>query len=188
MTPSTRSRTTRPRRFAGVLALLLLASVVVPTRPVGAGQLVGSITNTLGALINALPVRVPGSQEPASTVTRIDGAVGGVARCGRFTVVVPPGAFRGSADVIVRVPDGTRLACDLEISPPSANGFARPVQLQMDALGALTSGSLVIGYWDPAIRRWTRVPGSVHDLLTLKVSAPLWHFSRYGACEGKAGW
>lgn len=188
MTPSNRTRTTHARPLAGALMLMLIASVIVPAGHVGAGEIVGSITNTLGSVLQALPVRVPGSQTPTSTVTRIDGAAGGVAQCGRFTVVVPPGAFRGSADVILRVPDGTRLACDLEISPPSANGFARPVQLQMDAVGTLASGGLVIGYWDPAVRRWTRVPGSAYDLRSLKLSAPLWHFSRYGGCEGKAGW
>lgn len=191
MTASNRPQVPGARRLAAALVLTLLATSVVPAGSV-AGDLVGALTGTVSGVVGAvqqvLPVLVPGEPRPASSVTRIDGAKGGVAKCGRFTVVVPPGAFRGSADITVRVPDGTRLACDLEISPPSANGFSRPVQLQMDAVGAVASGGLVIGYWDPSLKRWTRVPGSVQDLLTLKVSAPLWHFSRYGGCEGKAGW
>ncbi|MFN8589564.1 MAG: hypothetical protein U0704_18460 [Candidatus Eisenbacteria bacterium] len=172
--------------------LTLLAASLVPAGTVAAGDLIGTVTGTVtgavGAVLDVMPVLVPGPSQPASATTVIDGAKGGVAKCGRFSVVVPPGAWRGNAAVTIRVPDGTRLACDLSISPESANGFSRPVQLQMDAVGAVATGGLVIGWWDPALGRWTRVPGSVQDLLTLKLSAPLWHFSRYGGCEGKAGW
>ena len=188
MNPSSRPVAARARRMLAAALLAALAVSTAVSGSVAAADLLGTVARTTSSLLKLVPVLVPGTPTASSTVTRIDGAKGGVAKCGRFSVVVPPGAWRGEADVVIRVPDGSRLACDLDISPQSLNGFSRPVQLRMDAVGAITSGGLVIGWWDPEQKRWVRVPGSVQDLLTLQLSAPLWHFSKYGGFDGKAGW
>lgn len=180
----------RARRFAASALLVALALTVAPTAHSGSllGGTVGAVIDVTTGLIAALPIKVPGLAIPAKTRATIDGAVGGVVQCGRVRVVVPPGAFYGKADLTVYVPDGTTLACDLSISPASANGFAAPVRLEMDASGANVDGALVAGYFDPALGKWTRVTASYEDTRTRTVRASLWHFSKYGAIPGRAGW
>lgn len=180
----------RARRAAASLLLLALALTVAPVAHSGSllGGTVGAVIDVTTGLVAALPIRVPGLAIPAKTTATIDGAVGGTVQCGRVRVVVPPGAFYGKADVTVYVPDGTTLACDLSISPASANGFAAPVRLEMDASGSTVDGGLLVGYFDPALGKWTRVPASYEEARTRTVRASLWHFSKYGAIPGKAGW
>lgn len=187
------SRPTSPRarRLAAMLLLFTLATTtVVPGVHSGTllGRTVGTVLDVTNGLIAALPIRVPGLPRASRVTTTVDGATGGVAQCGRFRVVVPPGAFYGKADLTIFVPDGTTLACDLSISPASANGFNVPVRLEMDAAGTTESGTLLVGYFDPELGKWTRVPTSVDDPRTRTVSASLYHFSKYGCIPGRAGW
>ncbi len=180
----------RARRFAASALLVALALTVAPAAHSGSllGGTVGAVIDVTTGLVAALPIKVPGLAIPSKARATIDGAVGGVVQCGRVRVVVPPGAFYGKADVSVYVPDGTTLACDLSISPASANGFAVPVRLELDATGTNVAGGLFTGYFDPALGKWTRVPASWEDPRTHTVHASLWHFSRYGAIPGRAGW
>jgi hypothetical protein len=164
----------------------------VPTAPqLGAG--------TAGPPPSALTTSTDdGSNSPSgmattgvTTTREINGLLGGLVRAGRFTVIVPPGAFSGFAAVTVSQPDLSTLVCDLSISPASKNGFLVPVLLLADCRGLLP-GTLLstsfISWYDPANGTWTRVPGSTVNLLNLSVQAPLWHFSRYRVEDGKAGW
>ena len=168
------------------LALLLFASVAMAGST--AGRLTTGSPSSNGA---AAPLRVPGMGRPPLSISRtIDGSVGGAVVAGRWTVVVPPGAFNGTGTISVTVPDASVLSCTLDISPASLNGFARPVGLVCDANGVETADfwSLVVGYYDPALGKWTQVTNSRQQPGSLTVEAPLWHFSSYGVVSGKAGW
>jgi len=122
----------------------------------------------------------------------IDGSRGGRVSAGRFAVIVPPLAIRGTATITIVVPDTSRLLCDISISPPSANKFLLPVTLRTDCSGipGLHLDQLVTFWYNPALNLW--IPQlTVPDLLSQWVSTPLWHFSRYAVSEsnpGKSGW
>ena len=92
----------RARRFAASALLVALALTVAPAAHSGSllGGTVGAVIDVTTGLIAALPIKVPGLAIPSKTRATIDGAVGGVVQCGRVRVVVPPGAFRGKADVV----------------------------------------------------------------------------------------
>jgi hypothetical protein len=142
-----------------------------------------------GALVAPGPVSVSDPPLDAKSKTfEIDGAVGGSCKHGRFQVTVPAGAWRGTASITISVPDQTKLACDLTISPATANGFAVPVVLTMKTKGCDPAVPLTAGYFDPVSGKWTEVPGAYQDAVSKNVIVPLYHFSRYGALDGRAGW
>jgi hypothetical protein len=134
----------------------------------------------------------PGAVEPPAPATVsasawINGSVGGVVRAGRFGVKIPAGAFAGTAQVTVTMPDSTMMLCDLSISPASANLFKVPVKLVADLASTnLTDASTYTMYWyDPNRVLWKSLVAKSRTSGTLVVT-DLDHFSRYAS--GKAGW
>ena len=127
----------------------------------------------------------------------IDGAAGGQFNVGRFTLIVPPGAFAGTATLSITVPDTAVIYCELGIEPPTLNHFSVPVTLRSDCSGtnADLASRLVQLWYDESAGVWRPVPGSAPDVVNFDVIAPLQHFSIYGiiedvlgVVEGKAGW
>ncbi len=116
----------------------------------------------------------------------IDGALGGVLQCGRYTLKVPPGAYAGAATITMTLADSTVLLCDLEIAPLDRNGFLVPVELILSTkdLGVDRS-TLGLFWYDPSRLVWVDLfAGSDPTSATLTAHLP--HFSIYAA--GKAGW
>jgi hypothetical protein len=127
---------------------------------------------------------------PVSTTVQINGLTGGVVHAGAFSVVIPPAAFVGTAQITVTQPDPGKLECDLGISPPSKNHFTLPVILTANCGGLLDKQLLSFSYiswFNPATGQWQKVAGSSVDVAGLSVRAPLWHFSQYRV-EGRASW
>lgn len=123
---------------------------------------------------------------PTASSAEIDGSVGGSLQAGRWTVVVPPGAFSGVGTVTLTVPDRTAIACELDIKPGSLNKFVTPVLLSFSTQGLNVDPAALTLYWyDPQTKTWVDVHGT-GDSGKQTVTAPLWHFSIYKA--GKAGW
>jgi hypothetical protein len=140
-----------------------------------------------GDATGAVPTGIQSGEAP------IDGAIGGEIQVGRFTVVVPAGAFVGTATIHVTVPDPNVVACELEISPASANGFTLPVDLRANCAGATNVDLAQCGtlWYDEANGVWRTVSGTAVDLEAQTVTASLWHFSTYGVADllsGKASW
>jgi len=125
--------------------------------------------------------------KPAQTASaKIDGNKGGKVGCGRFTVIVPPGAYIGPATVTISINDPTVLICNLSIAPQAANNFKVPVQLVTDLNDLNVSIGTETTYWyDPAQNLWVDM-GAAPDASAKTVTAYLHHFSQYGT--GKAGW
>jgi hypothetical protein len=187
------------RRTDGVKvwgAVTLLTGLVIagcsrmPTAPVVTG-----IANP--DFVRSAKPTTTGAFSIASAVTgltgseSIDGAVGGQLTVGRFTLVIPPGAFQGQATVSITVPDSAVVHCQLGIDPPTANHFAVPVTLRSDCSGtsALVASQLAQLWFDEQAGVWREVPGSAPDVVNFDVVAPLQHFSDYGVIdEGRAGW
>ena len=185
---------------AAVAALLsfLLGCGTSPTAPanMGGGALVqGGTTSPPILKVNAdgtvsyvqvSHVNLGGTLPPQTKSAKIDGNKGGSVNCGRFTVIVPPGAFVGPATITVSVADPTVLICDLSITPLAANKFKVPVQLVTDLKDLNVSPGNETTYWyDPTRDLWVDMNADP-DASAKTVTANLNHFSQYGT--GKAGW
>jgi len=117
---------------------------------------------------------------------KIDGNKGGKVTCGRFTLIVPPGAYIGPATLTISVADPSVMLCDLSIAPQAANNFKVPVQLVTDLKDLTVDLSKETTYWyDPSQDQWVDLNASANST-TKTVTAYLHHFSIYGT--GKAGW
>jgi len=138
-------------------------------------------------------VQVSGSEtvvavvpDPETASAKIDGIKGGKVGCGRFTVIVPPGAYFGIATITITIPDPTVQVCDLSISPAIANQFAVPVQLVNNLKDCSVDARTLTTYWyDTGSIRWVDMKAAT-DSESGTVTANLRHFSKYGT--GKAGW
>ena len=131
------------------------------------------------------------------TVTAtIDGKYGGRVRCGRFVLLVPPGAWGGNGDVTMTMPDSTIMLVDLGIYPEKLNAFAIPVRLCLVTDGLVVSvDDLSMYWWDPAASDWKAQtcdkdlsdnPELTYNEYSKGMVIDLSHFSRYSG--GKAGW
>jgi hypothetical protein len=129
---------------------------------------------------------LPAIDGPLVATAWIDGNQGGKITCGRYTVMIPAGAFVGPATITVTEPDPTVLLCDLAIEPAAANHFKIPVQLTADVHDIKVDPSQLAIYWyDPLLGRWVNMFAS-SDRSSGTLTAYLTHFSRYAT--GKAGW
>jgi len=132
------------------------------------------------------PLASPPPRSLAATA-RVDGNLGGTIRAGRFSVMIPPGAFVGPATVTVSMPDSTVMICDLAISPAAANKFLKPVQLMANLYSPdMTDASGCTNYWfDPTRNTWVSL-ATKSRCSGATITTNLSHFSKYGS--GKAGW
>lgn len=184
---------------AAVAALLsfLLGCGTSPTAPQNLGGSLVQGGNSSPPMLKVNPdgsvsyvqltqVNASGTIAAQSSSAKIDGNRGGTVTCGRFTVIVPPGAFVGPATITVSVADPTVLICDLSIAPQAANKFKVPVQLVTDLSNLNVSpGNQTIYWYNPTQNLWVDMDAAP-DASAKTVTANLNHFSKYGA--GKAGW
>jgi hypothetical protein len=127
-----------------------------------------------------------GTTSSASTSAKIDGNKGGTLTCGRFSLVIPPGAFIGPATVTMSVSDPSVLMCDLSISPSAANKFAVPVLLTVNLSDLTIDPTTLTFYWyDTTHATWVALP-STANVTGGTLTTSLSHFSKYAT--GKAGW
>jgi hypothetical protein len=130
---------------------------------------------------------------------RVDGAAGAKLQCGRFFLMVPPGAVDGEGTVTMTMEDSTVMVCDVEIFPAELNGFKEPVSLSLCTNDTDASPDTLSIYWyDKDRNDWVDM-GCDKDLsdnvemteapypVSMRgVMTTLSHFSRYSG--GKAGW
>jgi hypothetical protein len=132
-------------------------------------------------------------------VEEVDGSVGAKMRCGRFYLMIPPGAFDGRGSVTMSMEDSTVMICDLSIFPASLNQFHEPVKLALSINNTDTSTDTLSIYWyDETGRAWVdmvcdkdlsnnpETAAAPYPANMCGVMTELRHFSRYSA--GKAGW
>jgi len=157
-----------------------------PARPSTGGSVPLLMVTSDGTPRYTTSAAANSSTPQRSTSATTVGARGNTLRLGRFTLVLPAGAFRGTATVSLSIPDTTLLECDLNITPASANRFSVPAKLTVDLTGLGVTGSQTSIYWyDPTRARWVNMAAQSASTPTT-VTALLPHFSRYAA--GKAGW
>ncbi len=159
-------------------SLALLVAVLVACAP-------GLVGNSLAGKGQSTSTPSTTANTISSSAT-VDGMVGGTVRCGRWTVVVPPGAYSGAGTITISVPDKSATTCDLDIKPGGLNGFLVPVELSLSTQGLNVDPTTLTIYWyDPATGKWMDVHGT-GDSGKQTLTAYLYHFSTYAA--GKAGW
>lgn len=112
----------------------------------------------------------------------VSAAWGGRVACGRYKVVIPPGALANDMNITVRDLGTGYVMCELL---PHGTRFLRPVLLQMD-LSDLELGLFsdwTIFWYNDNYGRWE----DQHALYFAgTASVYLWHFSDYAA--GRGGW
>ena len=182
------SRRSIPVAFALMALIATAGCSSLPTRPDGEAPPTAAEPDTTSADLGTKPR--PISTRPATTTRTINGTLGGLVSAGNFTVVIPPLAVSGTVTVTVTQPDVTKPVVELEISPPSANGFLVPVTLIADA-GSMSTKTLAaahISWLNPSTGKWEPMASQV-DLASRTVICPLRHFSTYSVeSGGKAGW
>lgn len=169
-----------------VAALAIWGCSTAPTAPsVGADQKGVASSSLLPADLGDLDGTTTSLLSSTSLLVSrtINGALGGVIPAGDWKVVVPAGAFSGTAVITVKVPDASVRKVDLSISPPSLNSFQIPVALWCRFDSVVEAQSNDIYWWDPAAKTWRVVASTA--LLQSRV-ALLPHFSTYSG--GRAGW
>jgi len=142
------------------------------------GDLLGGTTGTVTGLTQ-------------TTLESISGTLGGTVRTGRFSIVVPPGAFDGTGDISIDVPDSNALLVKLHITQVP-NEFKVPVTLKVsyenfDGNPEADPSYYKIFWFDEEAGQW-RMLQTVVDTKAKTVSTELEHFSTYGVLEAKAGW
>jgi len=120
------------------------------------------------------------SAASVSASLKIKGQEGGTLSAGIFTVVIPPGAYEGSATITVSQPDPAQPVAVLSIHPNDKNAFAVPVTLtaslpNLDAAWLIQSGMSE----QDDFGMWQAMGSSQPDAQTMTVSASLAHFSTY---------
>ena len=101
------------------------------------------------------------------------------------TLSFPPGAFEGSADITISIPDPTIFVVDLHTS--GVNSFSAPVTLRMDYSGFSAAAAHDLLWLDESLEVWVNL-GGFDDLTNGIFSRELSHFSGYGLTDGTAGW
>ncbi len=155
--------------------------------PPGGGNPAGDLTNP-GATSSGL-----------EAVEMVDGSLGAKMRCGRFYLMVPPGAFEGTGTITMSMPDSTVMVCDLDIFPRTLNAFNEPVHLALCVNDTDASTDTLSMYWhDPDHDKWVdmgcdkdlsqhpEMVGAPCPLNPRGITTELRHFSKYSG--GKAGW
>jgi hypothetical protein len=172
----------RPRKRS------LVAIVALALACTGLAHPVASAGNRSDADSSAAPAQ-PRAIWEMSRSAKLDGAVGGVVQCSRWRVIVPPGAFRGTATVTVTERDIRKRNVELSITPEEANHFLLPVKLVYKRATPTESiAGQSIYWWNPETRAWEPAPSQLGDLTNGTLSSGLLHFSTYAVFSGKAGW
>jgi len=165
-----------PRHLVlAALACHLAGCGALPTQP---QMNPGPDEALLAGTMAAEPTEI-GDDVMASAV--VNGRRGGSVEAGIFRVVVPPGAFRGEATILVRQPDPAQPLVELSIDPASKNSFRVPVTL-VARLGSVAASRLATGQvteLDPATGGWMPMSGEQADTAAMTLSTPLLHFSTY---------
>jgi hypothetical protein len=136
---------------------------------------------TPGGGVQPDPAPVPDTFDATSRSTEITSTSGGTVTNGRWKLVVPSGAFAGTARVAISTPNSKAWDCRLGILPATTNTFDVPAMLVVDC-HTVTPRQLAkwaLFRYDTGSATWVRVPDSTIDLKKKTVTAPVMDFSSY---------
>ena len=196
--------TSRAQPAAALLVALLLATLSCSPLPLepdvlgmgGAGSGAVSAAATPGpvalssTVVTILPEDPIAVIDPIVSTEIVTGAVGAKLTAAGISLELPPGAFDGTAEIKVTVPDSTKLHCFLEITGSVPNQFDVPVVLTFDCRNVTDIDHQGVFWFNPATGRWVQIAGDI-DRERKIVTTPLSHFSEYKcepAKQSKASW
>lgn len=125
------------RRVSFLLPMLLLVALTAtscstnPVAPAVADPMQDGAGTNGGIQIDDTPTGIEGQGGIVGSTALALGQAGTV-RAGRFTLVIPKHALKQAATITLRQPDPEVMEVEFEITPASANRFARPVMLIAD--------------------------------------------------------
>jgi hypothetical protein len=196
-------RTPRVQPAAALIVTLMLATLgcaPLPLEPdfatiAGTGRgAPAAATTGPGDLSSTTPTILPedpiGVIDPIVSTRIVAGAEGATLTAAGISLELPPGAFDGSAEIKVIIPDSTKLHCYLEISGSVPNHFDVPVLLTFDCRNVTDIDHQGVFWFNPATGRWVQIAGDI-DRVRKTVTTPLSHFSEYKcepAKQSKASW
>ncbi len=129
----------------------------------------------LASRLNGLLTCYP---QPYASASAVIGPEGGVLRVGRHTLVVPRGALSAPVRITGETPVGTVAAVEFE---PHGLQFAQTATLTLDYSACPLGGLQIlkrVAYTDDEFNILSYLV-SRDDLMGMRVSADLHHFSRY---------
>lgn len=155
------------RRVSFLLPALLLVALSAtscstnPVAPTVADLSKDGASTNGGIQIDDTPTGIDGQGGVVGSTVFALGQAGTV-RAGRFTLVIPKHALKQAATITLRQPDPNVMQVEFEVTPASANRFARPVTLIADCSDdplAEVQGETI--YWNNG--NWQQAAGVVLD-------------------------
>ena len=132
------------------------------------------------------PAETPTLRRVTTVAGSVNGARGGSVSNGIWALTIPAGAFSGTAEISISVPELNAYTCDLQITG-AANSFRIPVRLVANTSSRPEDPSALTIYWyNPQSSTWVD-QNAVGDSSRRTVAASLSHFSTY-RLGAKAGW
>lgn len=131
------------------------------------------------------PNPVPDGPVDGTTTLVIDGSAGGALSCGRFALIIPPGAFRGTEAITIEHTSDLYVECKLG---PEGLQFDVPVTLVIDLANTSGDAGDATVYWydpNPLLTLWVDI-GGAYDPVTHTIATELAHFSTFR--PGRTGW
>jgi len=124
---------------------------------------------------------------PVQGSATIHGKTGGTLAVGDFTLVIPPGAFRGNATITLRQSNPQLKRVEIEVEPASKNDFLASATLTADLSGWTRAEVRRASLWcvDPATGTFNPVSNATVDLEQRQVRAS---FARLSTSEVKPSW
>jgi hypothetical protein len=174
------TRGSRSNRFAIALALLA-AALIQGCSGERDGNLLGPTMRDNGAVsVGVAPPAIIPGQTGVSQM--IDGSLGGQVSNGRFTLLVPAGAFPGTRIITIATSAVDELQCELY---PEGLQFAVPATLAIDLTGTGLDEdpAATVLWYDPNTANWVDMNGAL-DVHSVRAALP--HFSIYRG--HRAGW
>lgn len=186
-------RTTQHLRLSFLAALASISALTgcstLPTQPTAGAPPSGQ---SGPEFVQARPVAGGLSAESAAPLQgsgAVNGTTGGSVTVGRFTLLVPSGAFVGTRTFTITVPNPDVLVCDLGAS--GTGSFVKPLRLVLDWNATNVSDpaqlqivwrieSSVTSTWAPTA---TTIDAGLQTATT-----ELMEITDYGLVEAKAGW
>jgi len=151
------------------------------TQPVASNDLVGGLLGGVGGLTGGLLKGLLScTPQPYASTTQTIGVAGGIIRVGRHSLVIPPGAL--SAPVEIRAESPSDEVSSVRFSPEGLQfnkGHSPVVTLDYSSCPAGRLQLLKHVAYTTERLQILSLLASLDNLLLMKVSAPIEHFSRY---------
>src|SRR5689334_17612260 len=107
----------------------------------------------------------PAANETLLVVQNVNGKRGGSLTLANFHLVIPAGAFNGTAAVTLRQPDPNVPLVEFVVSPSTKATFKKPATLTVD-LSSWTDASIAAAQvltWDSSVGDWVPAQNAIVD-------------------------